>query len=118
MGEYTDESMIDTIVNNRKTVTDVKGIPSELLNSDHRIVVEKLRLMRPRKSGFVARERLAVEKLKEEGVKEFFFFFWRFYISLKTIRMLWGLKRSGETLVTEWRPVRKGVGSQEDGKPE
>ena len=45
---YTDKSMIDLFVtNNKKLFCDVKSIPSASMNSDHRMVIAKMRMLKP-----------------------------------------------------------------------
>lgn len=71
--DYTDKSMIDLILtNNRKVIRDVKSIPSVSLDSDHRLVVGILNLKTPLPAKMVMRERIAVERLKEDEVKRVF----------------------------------------------
>lgn len=64
---YEEKSMIDMfLTNNRKLIIDVKSIPSVSLDSDHRLVVCKLRWKRREKWRTRVRERFCVEKLKME----------------------------------------------------
>src|ERR1700755_3710808 len=61
--------MIDLImVNDKRIVNDVKSIPSVSLDSDHRLLLGKFNLESPERPRRIIRERIAVEKLKEEQV--------------------------------------------------
>ena len=69
VGSYTEKSMIDLImVNDKRIVNDVKSIPSVSLDSDHRLLLGKFNLESPERPRRIIRERIAVEKLKEEQV--------------------------------------------------
>lgn len=66
-GEYTHKSMIDFIVcGDKRTVKNVKSIPSESMDADHRLVVAKVffKKLRPRRP--VKRKRIIVENLKDD----------------------------------------------------
>ena len=68
-GDYVERSMIDLILtNNKKIFKDVKSIPSVSLDSDHRLVLAKMKikLLRPLKK--LVRERIKVERLKEQEI--------------------------------------------------
>ena len=71
--QYTDKSMIDLILtNNKRIFRDVKAIPSVSCDSDHRIVVGKLRLDKPKVCKSKGTKRFLVEKLKDPECKEEF----------------------------------------------
>lgn len=71
--EYTEKSMIDLILcNDKRIVNDVKSIPSVSLDSDHRMVIGKLKLKRPEKPRKIVKERFAVERLKDGNVTRSF----------------------------------------------
>ncbi|XP_076031132.1 uncharacterized protein LOC143019381 [Oratosquilla oratoria] len=59
--------MIDLfLVRDKRTARDVKSIPSASLDSDHRLVICKLSVLRPKKMQRATRNRIKVEKLKEQ----------------------------------------------------
>ena len=64
---YTRRSMIDLFITNKKKIfKDVKAIPSVSADSDHRIVVAKLSLTKPKQKARRGRMRLKLENLKDE----------------------------------------------------
>lgn len=68
---YTDKSMIDMFLTNNKTLfRDVKAIPSESCDSDHRLVIGKLRIAAPKTRARTMQKRLLVENLKNEECVE------------------------------------------------
>ena len=65
--QYTDKSMIDLIITNNKTLfNDVRAIPSESFDSDHRMVVGKIKITCPTQQKGPTRKRICIENLKEE----------------------------------------------------
>lgn len=64
---YTETSMIDLFVtNNRNLFKDTKSIPSVSADSDHRMVLSKINLMKPKLRARKRRKRLQIENLKKE----------------------------------------------------
>ena len=67
LNNYTDRSMIDlALTNNRNLFKDVKSIPSLSCDSDHRLVLVKLKLRKPKVRRAQAVTRFLLENLKEE----------------------------------------------------
>ena len=67
VGAYTEKSMIDlAITNNKNMVRDVKSVPSVSFDSDHRLLLIKLKTMKPKPIKSQVRERFILENLKEE----------------------------------------------------
>ena len=67
LNNYTDRSMIDlALTNNRNLFKDVKSIPSVSCDLDHRLVLVKLKLRKPKVRRAQAVTRFLLENLKEE----------------------------------------------------
>ena len=67
IGEYTNKSMIDLMLtNNKKIYRDVKTIPSVSMDSDHRMVIGKVKLKPPKKNRSRKGKRYCLENLKNE----------------------------------------------------
>ncbi|XP_076038579.1 uncharacterized protein LOC143023832 [Oratosquilla oratoria] len=70
-GEYVCRSMIDLIVcNDKRNISNVKSIPSESMDADHRLVVAKLTFKKLRSRPPPKRRRLNLVKLKEGEIKQ------------------------------------------------
>ena len=68
---YVDMSMIDlAVTNNRNLFKDVKSIPSVSCDSDHRLVLVKLKLRKPKKRRHHTVTRFLLENLKQEECQE------------------------------------------------
>lgn len=66
VGDYVEKSMIDLfLTTNKKLFKDVKSIPSLSFDSDHRLVLAKLNIKKPKPMKKIVRERIKLEKLKE-----------------------------------------------------
>src|SRR5215469_8148589 len=66
---YTEKSLIDMIMSSdKRSFTDVKSLPTVSLDSDHRMVLGKLKLQISRKHRKSTKERFCVERLKEDYV--------------------------------------------------
>lgn len=64
---YTDKSMIDLVLSDDKNLfKDVKVIPSVSCDSDHRLVVVSLRVIKPKLYRSRGRKRYKIENLQEE----------------------------------------------------
>ncbi len=64
LGRYTEISEIDFILaGDKRKVRDVKSIPSESMNADHRLMVGKLELNKPRRERIVKHKMIKVEEL-------------------------------------------------------
>ena len=64
--EYTDKSMIDLVLtNNKRIFIDVKSIPSVSCDSDHRMVVGKLKMIKPKVFKSKTTRRFVTENLKD-----------------------------------------------------
>ena len=71
LNSYVDKSMIDlAVTNNRNLFKDVKSIPSVSCDSDHRLVLVKLKLRKPKKRRHHAVARFLLENLKQEECQE------------------------------------------------
>ena len=63
--------MIDLFLTNNKCVfTDVKAIPSLSMDADHRLVVAKVRINKPKENKGKGARRYKVDKLKEQAIVE------------------------------------------------
>ena len=70
-GKYTSMSMIDFVLaSNRYSVNDVKAIPSLSMDGDHRMVMCKLMIQKPKKRRPVKKKRYVLENLNTEEIKE------------------------------------------------
>ena len=68
---YTDKSMIDlALTNNKNLFRDVKSVPSISLDSDHRLLLMKLKLDKPKQRKAKPRERFLLENLRNEECDE------------------------------------------------
>ena len=66
LGDYDQKTQIDFILSTKKSIIkDVKAIPSESLDSDHRLLMGKLKIHLPSKAKTQTRKRLKVENLSE-----------------------------------------------------
>ena len=66
MQEYTQKSMIDLfLTNNRNVFMDVKAVPSVSMDADHRLVMAKVRLRKPKSRRKVGMRRYKLTKLKD-----------------------------------------------------
>ena len=64
---YTQKSMIDLFLTNNKTIfCDVKSIPSLSLDADHRLVLAKIRIKKPKENKDKGAKRYHLGKLKEQ----------------------------------------------------
>ena len=64
VGAYTDKSMIDlALTNNKNLFRDVKSIPSVSLDSDHRLLLIKLKVNKPKPIKVQERKRFILENL-------------------------------------------------------
>ena len=71
LSSYVDKSMIDlAVTNNRNLFKDVKSIPSVSCDSDHRLVLVKLKLRKPKRRRHQAVARFLLENLKQEECQE------------------------------------------------
>ena len=69
--QYTDKSMIDLyITNNKNLFNDAKSVPSISLDSDHRLVLAKIKIVKPRERAKKKTKRLKIEELKNDDAKE------------------------------------------------
>ena len=72
-GTYTDKSMIDLVLtNNKKFFKDVKSVPSVSCDSDHRLILVKLKLKKPKTRRTQAKSRYLLENLNSDECKERF----------------------------------------------
>ena len=70
-GQYTDKSMIDlALTNNKNLFRDVKSVPSVSLDSDHRLLLIKLKLNKPKPIRGQRRTRFCLEKLQDQEGRE------------------------------------------------
>ncbi len=70
-GRYTERSEIDFfLTGDKRKVRDVKSISSESMDADHRLVVEKLLLNKPKRERIVKHKRIKVEELKNKELKD------------------------------------------------
>ena len=68
MQQYTDKSMIDLIITNNKTLfNDVRAIPSESFDSDHRMVVGRISMRLQIECRGPTRNRICIENLEDEN---------------------------------------------------
>ena len=68
---YNEKSMIDLFLTNKKNLfKDVKTIPSVSLDSDHRLVVAKLGIGKPKERAKKKQKRFKLERLKDEETKQ------------------------------------------------
>ncbi len=68
---YTERSMIDLFLTNKKNIfKDVRTIPSVSLDSDHRLVVAKLKIVKPKEKVKKKQKRFKLENLKDEEKKQ------------------------------------------------
>jgi len=66
---YTEKSVIDMIMSSdKRAFADVKSLPTVSLDSDHRMVLGKLKLQISRKHRKITKERFCVERLREDYV--------------------------------------------------
>ena len=66
-GAYTEKSMIDlAITNNKNLLADVKSIPSVSFDSDHRLLLIKLKVTKPRITKSQTKERFILENIKND----------------------------------------------------
>ena len=66
LGCYDLKTQIDFVLTTRKsTIKDVKAIPSESLDSDHRLVKAKMKIHLPKKEKSMVRKRVKIENIKE-----------------------------------------------------
>ena len=66
VGDYTEKSQIDLfLTTHKKLFKNVKSIPSVSLDSDHRLVLAKINIKKPKPMKKLVRERIKLEKLKE-----------------------------------------------------
>ena len=71
--EYTRKSMIDMVIaRDKRMILDTKSIPSISMDSDHRLVVAKIRVKRHKPVPTPKYKRLKIEKLREGDTKEEF----------------------------------------------
>ena len=71
MRAYTDKSMIDlALTNNKNLFRDVKSVPSVSLDSDHRLLLIRLKLNKPILKKAQSRQRFILENLKDQDCKE------------------------------------------------
>ena len=71
VGAYTEKSMIDLAISNNKNLfRDVKSVPSVSFDSDHRLLLIKLKITKPRPVKSQRRERFILENLKQEECLE------------------------------------------------
>ena len=69
--EYTDKSMIDLFLTIQKSIiNDVKAVPSESLDADHRLVITKLKIKIAVKKAGSKQKRFNLVKLKERYTKD------------------------------------------------
>ena len=70
-GKYNSMSMIDFVLaSNRQSVKDVKAIPSVSMDGDHRMVMCKMMIQKPKKLKPVKKKRFELENLNQDEVKE------------------------------------------------
>ena len=70
---YTDKSMIDlALTNNKNLFKDVKSFPSVSFDSDHRLLMIKLKDIKHNNRKCISKKRIMVENLKDEGCKRTF----------------------------------------------
>ncbi|XP_063884003.1 craniofacial development protein 2-like [Scylla paramamosain] len=68
---YTERSMIDLFLTNKKNIfKDVRTIPSVSLDSDHRLVVARLKIVKPKEKVKKKQKRFKLENLKDEEKKQ------------------------------------------------
>ena len=66
LGTYDLKTQIDFVLSSRKSIIkDVKSIPSESLDSDHRLVKGKMKIHLPKKEKISVRKRVKTENIKE-----------------------------------------------------
>ena len=69
--DYRDKSMIDLVLtHNRSLFRDVKTIPSISFDSDHRLVLIKMKLRKPKTRRQQVSERFLLENLKQRDCQE------------------------------------------------
>uniref|UniRef100_H3A352 Endonuclease/exonuclease/phosphatase domain-containing protein n=1 Tax=Latimeria chalumnae TaxID=7897 RepID=H3A352_LATCH len=69
-GMYTEKSMIDLVLtNDKRIINDVKTLPSVCLDSDHRLVLVKVHLQKPKELPSTKKKRLKIERLKHISVQ-------------------------------------------------
>src|SRR5678815_4768074 len=87
--------------NDKRVFMDVKSIPSVSLDSDHRLVVGKIRWRQRKKPKKVTRERYCFEKLKDENTREDF--------NNKLVRKYEEISGTVERVEEGWKDFREGV---------
>ena len=69
--EYTQRSMIDLfLTNNKGLFLDVKAVPSVSLDADHRLVIARVRIKKPKAKRRTGMKRYKLTKLKEPEKKQ------------------------------------------------
>ena len=68
---YEDRSMIDLMItNNKRLFRDVKSIPSVSCDSDHRLVIRRLRIDKQKRISRGGRKRFMVENLQDQACRD------------------------------------------------
>ena len=69
--QYTQKSMIDMfITNNNKLFTDVKTIPSVSMDADHRLILVKVKIKKPKRNREQGMKKYKLHKLHTQATKE------------------------------------------------
>ena len=65
---YTQRSMIDLfLTNNSRLFSDVKAIPSLSMHADHRLIIAKVRMQRPKRQKQIGSQRFKLRKLEDQN---------------------------------------------------
>ena len=100
-GQYTDKSMIDlALTNNKNLFRDVKSVPSVSLDSDHRLLLIKLKLSKPKQIKAERRTRFCLENLQDPEYQERY----------KTeIRNKWHTQAEAYSSNEKWLGIQNGL---------
>lgn len=106
---YTQKSMIDLFLTNNKTLfCDVKSVPSVSLDADHRLVLAKLRIIKPKENREKGAKRYKLGKLREQTT--FDELNQRVYLKLQNI----GERQHEDDIESLWSHFKKGVSEAAD----
>lgn len=100
--DYVDKSMIDMMITNNKHIfNDVKTVPSVSLDSDHRLLLAKLKIEKPKSPTSIIKQRYEVEKLKDEDVST------RFRQKIRDIKP--AFEERQQTVHEEWQHFKSKI---------
>lgn len=95
-------SMIDFVLTTKKAlIADVKVIPSVSMDSDHRAVVAKIKMVKPRPIRKPKRMRLKIERLSDAFVRE--------ELATKISQIAPGITEMGVNIHDQWNHFRRDV---------